>query len=71
MKSTRVLTSDALGRLVWADISWPACDERLVTFAEANARGIGVPTPTPLSSHRQRNSPGQRTIRPFAKRRHR
>jgi hypothetical protein len=71
MKSTLVLTSDALGRPDWADIGWPACDERLVTFAEANARRIVVPTPTPSSFHRQRTSQGQLTIRPFAKQRHR
>ena len=36
-----VLTSDSFGRLVWVDMGWPACDERLVTVSEANARRIG------------------------------
>jgi hypothetical protein len=57
MKSTLVQTSDILGRPVWADIGWPACD--------------ASPARTPSSSHRKGTSQGQRTIRPFAKRRHR
>jgi hypothetical protein len=35
MKSTVVLTSDSLARPVRVDMGWPACDERLVTVAEA------------------------------------
>ena len=70
MKSTLV-TSDTSGRPIWADIGWPACDERLVTFTEANALRIVVSTATPSSAHRRRTSQGQRTIRPFAKGRHR
>jgi hypothetical protein len=37
MNSTMVLTSDSLARAVWVDMGWPACDERLVTVAEAIA----------------------------------
>jgi hypothetical protein len=29
-----VLTTDARGRSVWADVGWPACDERLVTVTD-------------------------------------
>ena len=39
----------ALGRTVWVDVGWPACDERLATVEEANAlrwkiitRGVGI-----------------------------
>jgi hypothetical protein len=32
--STMVLTTDASGRPRWADVDWPACDERLVTVTD-------------------------------------
>ncbi|OBF92118.1 hypothetical protein A5791_14075 [Mycobacterium sp. 852002-51163_SCH5372311] len=41
-KSTLVLSTDASGRTLWVDIGWQACDERLVTIAEANALRIGA-----------------------------
>lgn len=44
MKSTVVLTSDSLARPVWVDMGWPACDERLVTVAEAIAHRVGGAT---------------------------
>ena len=31
MNSTTVLTTDLHGHPVWADVGWPACEERLVT----------------------------------------
>jgi hypothetical protein len=40
MKSTMVDT-DTADRTLWADLAWPACDERLVTLAEAIARRVG------------------------------
>jgi hypothetical protein len=49
MNSTMVLGTDTSGRTRWVDIGWPACDERLVTVAEAvearqryGARGSGT-----------------------------
>lgn len=45
MMNSTVLTPDTLGHPVWADISRPACDERLITVADANVAGIsGAPT---------------------------
>jgi hypothetical protein len=44
MNSTMVLSMDASGRTLWVDMGWPACDERLVTVAEANAHGVGGAT---------------------------
>jgi hypothetical protein len=41
MKSTMVVDTDTAGRTLWADLGWPACDERLVTVAEAIARRVG------------------------------
>ena len=41
MKSTMVLSTDTSGRTLWVDMGWPACDERLVTVAEANAHRVG------------------------------
>ena len=35
MKSTMVLSTDISGRTLRVDMGWPACDERLVTVAEA------------------------------------
>jgi uncharacterized membrane protein len=35
MKSTMVLSTDTSGRTLRVDMGWPACDERLVTVAEA------------------------------------
>jgi hypothetical protein len=37
MNSTMVLGTDTSGRTLWVDMGWPACDERLVTVAEATA----------------------------------
>ena len=34
MKSTMVLTTNPRGRPAWADVGWPACDERLVTLTD-------------------------------------
>jgi hypothetical protein len=44
MNSTMVLSMDASGRTLWVDMGWPACDERLVTVAEANAHRVGGAT---------------------------
>jgi hypothetical protein len=41
MKSTMVPTSDSWVRPVRVDMGWPACDERLVTVAEAVAHRVG------------------------------
>lgn len=41
MKSTMVVDTDTAGRPLRADLGWPACDERLVTLAEASARRAG------------------------------
>ena len=41
MKSTMVLSTDTSGRPPRVDMGWPACDERLVTVAEANAYRVG------------------------------
>jgi hypothetical protein len=38
-RSTLVLRTDTLGRTMWVDIGWQACDERLVSVAEAKALG--------------------------------
>ena len=42
MNSTMVLGTDTSGRTLWVDIGWPACDERLVTVAEATAADRGT-----------------------------
>ena len=34
----------ALGRTLWVDMGWLACDERLVNVAEANALRVGGAT---------------------------
>jgi hypothetical protein len=34
----------ALGRTLWVDMGWPACDERLATVAEANRLRVGRAT---------------------------
>jgi hypothetical protein len=44
MKSTMVPTSDSWVRPVLVDMGWPACDERLVTVAEAVAHRVGGAT---------------------------
>jgi hypothetical protein len=44
MNSTVVLSTDTSGRTLGVDVGWPACDERLVTVAEANAHGVGGAT---------------------------
>jgi hypothetical protein len=44
MKSTMVMSADTSGRTLWVDMGWPACDERLVTVAEANAHRVGGAT---------------------------
>jgi hypothetical protein len=41
MKSTMVLSTDTSGRTLRVDMGWPARDERLVAFAEANAHRVG------------------------------
>lgn len=41
MKSTMVLSADTSDRTLWVDMGWPACDERLVTVAEASAHRVG------------------------------
>jgi hypothetical protein len=40
-KSTLVSRTDTSGRTLRLDIGWRACDERLVTVAEANALRVG------------------------------
>ena len=48
MKSTVMLTSDSWARPVRVDMGWPACDERLVTVAEAIAHRVaGVTSQLP------------------------
>lgn len=44
VNSTTVLGMDTLGRTLWVDMGWPACDERLVTVAGANALRVGSAT---------------------------
>jgi hypothetical protein len=41
MNSTLVLRTDASRRTLWVGVGWPACDERLVTVAEAHAHRVG------------------------------
>jgi hypothetical protein len=41
VKSTLVLRTDASGHSLWVDVGWQACDERLVTGAEAEALRVG------------------------------
>jgi len=41
MKSTMVVDTDTAGLTLWADLRWPACDERLATVAEAIAGRVG------------------------------
>jgi hypothetical protein len=41
VRSTKVLRTDAAGRPRWVDVGWPACDERLVTVAEAISHRFG------------------------------
>ena len=41
MKYTMVLSADTSDRTLWVDMGWPACDERLVTVAEASAHRVG------------------------------
>jgi hypothetical protein len=43
MNST-VVGTDTLGRTLWVDMGWPACDERLLTVAEAKAPSVGAAT---------------------------
>lgn len=40
-RSTLVLRTDSSGRAMWVDIGWQACDERLVSLAEAKTLGAG------------------------------
>ena len=44
MNSTMVEGTDTAGRRLWADLGWPACNERLVTVVEAIARRVGDAT---------------------------
>jgi hypothetical protein len=44
MKSTMVLSTDTSGRTLRVDMGWPACDERLVNIAEADAHRVGGAT---------------------------
>jgi hypothetical protein len=44
MNSAMVLRTDTSGRTPWVDMGWPACDERLVTVAKANAHRVGGAT---------------------------
>ena len=44
MKSTMVLSTDISRRTPRVDMGWPACDERLVTVAEATAHTVGGAT---------------------------
>jgi hypothetical protein len=44
MKSMMVLRTDTSDRRLWVDMGWPACDERLVTVAEAIAHRVGGAT---------------------------
>jgi hypothetical protein len=39
-----MLSTDTSGRTLWVDIGRLACDERLVTVAEANAHTVGGAT---------------------------
>jgi hypothetical protein len=41
MNSTMVVGTDTLGRTLWVDMGWRACDERLVAVAEANTLRVG------------------------------
>jgi hypothetical protein len=41
MKSTMAVDTDTAGRTLWADLRWPARDERLVTVTEAIAGRVG------------------------------
>ena len=40
MNSTMVLRTGTPRRTLWVDVGWPACDERLVTVAEADAHRV-------------------------------
>ena len=44
MNSTMLLSTDTLGRTLRVDMGSPACNERLVTVAEANALRVGGAT---------------------------
>jgi hypothetical protein len=44
MNATMVLSTDILGRTLWVDVGWPACDEGLGTVAEVNALRVGGAT---------------------------
>lgn len=44
MKSLMVLSTDTSGCTQWVDMRWQACDERLVTVAEAEAFRAGGAT---------------------------
>ncbi|HYB39188.1 MAG TPA: hypothetical protein VEF72_28010 [Mycobacterium sp.] len=44
MNSTTVVGADTTGRTLWVDMGWAACDERLVTVAEANTHRVGDAT---------------------------
>ena len=44
MNSTMLLSTDTSGHTLWADVGWPACDERLVTGAETNALRVSGAT---------------------------
>ena len=47
MNSTMVLSTDTSGRTPRVDIGWPACDERLVSVAEATAADRGTARENP------------------------
>jgi len=47
MNSTKVLSTDTSGRTPRVDIGWPACDERLVSVAEATAADRGTARENP------------------------
>ena len=44
MNSTMVLRTGTSRRTLWVDVGWPACEERLVTVAEADAHRVGDAT---------------------------
>ena len=52
MNSTMLLSTDTLGHTLWVDVGWPACDERLVTVAEANKADRGTAPEDPETEKR-------------------
>jgi hypothetical protein len=64
-RSTLVLRTDNSGHTMWVDIGWQACDERLVSVAEAKALGGGGRGRSPRPADHEVNEHFRRAVEAF------